>query len=279
MAFLVLVLYCTFSFFLFSTEGTDGGNHLIFGTRTSNHKNRINLKWWTFQEDVVTILDWNEMTEYYFNGRHEYLEEENNDQEEVEDDDAYKLGWSYHKLGFDHTMWKHLSNQSYYYQVEYGFDYHQDEDTDDGTEGDAVAEGNEEYINYQIRRLWNDGNYYIGTVVTSIAPRFTDDNVLVRTVAYADGDKDIADEKQLREWKYTTVNDDDDEDDSERITRPHGLYLQIKYDHTIFETDDLLYDTIFYTLFVRNEAPWYMYKYFDFRDIQPIDQPHQECAW
>ena len=155
------------------------------------------------------------MTEYYFNGRHEYLEEENNDQEEVEDDDAYKLGWSYHKLGFDHTMWKHLSNQSYYYQVEYGFDYHQDEDTDDGTEGDAVAEGNEEYINYQIRRLWNDGNYYIGTVVTSIAPRFTDDNVLVRTVAYADGDKDIADEKQLREWKYTTVNDDDDDDDDD----------------------------------------------------------------
>lgn len=151
------------------------------------------------------------MTEYYFNGRHEYLEEENTDQEDVEDDHRYKLGWSYHKLGFDHTMWKHLSNLSYYYQNEYGFDYHQDEDTDDGTEEDAATE--------------------------------------------------------------------EDYDDSERITRPHGLYLQIKYDHTIFETDDLLYDTIFYTLFVRNEAPWYMYKYFDFRDIQPIDQPHQECAW
>ena len=80
------------------------------------------------------------------------------------------------------------------------------------TASDTVAEGNEEYINYQIRRLWNDGNYYIGTVVTSIAPRPTDDNVLVRTVAYADGDVDVVDEKQLREWKYTTVNDDVDDD-------------------------------------------------------------------
>ena len=80
------------------------------------------------------------------------------------------------------------------------------------TASDTVAKGNEEYINYQIRRLWNDGNYYIGTVVTSIAPRHTDDNVLVRTVAYADGDVDIVDEKQLREWKYTTVNDDDHDD-------------------------------------------------------------------
>ena len=83
------------------------------------------------------------------------------------------------------------------------------------TASDTVAEGNEEYINYQIRRLWDDGNYYIGTVDTSIAPRFTHDNVLVRTVAYADGDKDIVDEKQLREWKYTTLNDDDDDDDDD----------------------------------------------------------------
>ena len=87
-----------------------------------------------------------------------------------------------------------------------------EEENDDD---DTVAEGNKEYINYRIRRLFNDGNYYIGTVVTSIAPQLTDDNVLVRTVAYADGDKDIVDEQELREWKYTTDDDDDDDNDND----------------------------------------------------------------
>jgi len=82
---------------------------------------------------------------------------------------------------------------------------------EENADDDTVAEGNEAYINYRIRRLFNDGNYYIGTVVTSIAPRPTDDNVLVRTVAYADGDIDIVDEQQLRKWKYTTEDDDDDD--------------------------------------------------------------------
>ena len=73
---------------------------------------------------------------------------------------------------------------------------------------DAVPRENREYINYCIRRLFDDKKYYIGKVATSIEPRLTNKNVLVRTVAYEDGDLDELDEDQLRLWRYT--NDDDE---------------------------------------------------------------------
>jgi hypothetical protein len=70
--------------------------------------------------------------------------------------------------------------------------------------------------------------------------------------------------------------------------KPEDVYMKILYRGIVYETYDLYYDTTIYKQFIvdmedESISPWYIYKYFDFRDIQPdyndTANSAQQCRW
>ena len=186
---------------MFSNLRTEGliGNHLLLGS------NRF--KFWGYQEDVITILDWDDRAAFYLSTGewidHDDEDEVNGDDDDDDDDDdekepiygdgELKLGWSYQKINFYKVIKEHVHLDSNYYKEEY----------------------------------------------------------------------DLYD-------------------------KPVNVYMKYLYQGVVYETIDLYYCTTFYKQFIvdmENEliSPWYIYKYFDFRDIQPdyndTENSAQECVW
>eukprot|EP00751_Fragilariopsis_kerguelensis_P002555 CAMPEP_0170828686 /NCGR_PEP_ID=MMETSP0733-20121128/48112_1 /TAXON_ID=186038 /ORGANISM="Fragilariopsis kerguelensis, Strain L26-C5" /LENGTH=103 /DNA_ID=CAMNT_0011193303 /DNA_START=194 /DNA_END=502 /DNA_ORIENTATION=- len=91
--------------------GDGRGNHLLFG---SNY-----LKLWKYQEDKVTVLEWNQETHYYLNEQqqgeggmfdtndYDYDDAGNNNNNNGGGGEELhmKVGWSYQKLMFDELLW------------------------------------------------------------------------------------------------------------------------------------------------------------------------------
>jgi len=105
---------------MFSNLRTEGrvGNHLLLGSNS--------LKFWNYQEDIITILAWDERASFYLGipGSSEWNGGEDDDEQE-EDDEGYgdgelQLGWSYQKINFYNVMEKHIHLDSKYYIFEYG---------------------------------------------------------------------------------------------------------------------------------------------------------------
>ncbi|OEU18129.1 hypothetical protein FRACYDRAFT_238563 [Fragilariopsis cylindrus CCMP1102] len=81
-------------------------------------------------------------------------------------------------------------------------------------------------------------------------------------------------------------------DEYDLYDKPVNVYMKYLYQGVIYETIDLYYCTTFYKQFIVDMenygdlqliSPWYIYKYFDFRDIQPdyndTENSAQECVW
>jgi hypothetical protein len=75
---------------MFSNLRTEGrvGNHLLLGSNI--------LKFWTYQDDIITILDWDERAAFYL-GCDEEEDEDEEDEEKTYGDGELQLGWSYQK--------------------------------------------------------------------------------------------------------------------------------------------------------------------------------------